>query len=48
MAEHNRKILFSRERIAAEIKRLGQEISQDYGNEEIMLVGVLKGSFLFI
>ncbi|SDZ85148.1 hypoxanthine phosphoribosyltransferase [Desulfuromusa kysingii] len=48
MAEQNRKILFSRERIAAEIKRLGQEISQDYGDEEIMLVGVLKGSFLFI
>ena len=48
MAEQNRKILFSRERIATEIKRLGQEISQDYGDQEIMLVGVLKGSFLFI
>ncbi len=48
MAEANRKILFSRERIATEIKRLGQEISQDYGDQEIMLVGVLKGSFLFI
>ncbi len=48
MAEQNRKIIFSRERIAAEIKRLGQEITRDYGDEEIMLVGVLKGSFLFI
>jgi hypoxanthine phosphoribosyltransferase len=48
MAEQNRKILFSRERIAKEIKRLGREISQDYGDQEIMLVGVLKGSFLFI
>ena len=48
MAEQNRKVLFSRERIATEIKRIGQEISRDYGDQEIMLVGVLKGSFLFI
>ena len=32
MAEQNRKIIFSRERIAAEIKRLGQEITRDYGD----------------
>jgi len=48
MVEHNRRILFSREKIATEVRRLGQEISRDYGNQEIMLVGVLKGSFLFI
>lgn len=48
MAKLKRKILFSRDKIAAEIKRLGQEISRDYGDQEIMLVGVLKGSFLFI
>jgi len=48
MAEQSRKILFSRDRIAAEVRRLGQEISTDFGNQEIMLVGVLKGSFLFI
>lgn len=48
MAEQTRKILFSRKKIAAEVKRLGQEISQDFQGQEIMLVGVLKGSFLFI
>lgn len=48
MAEDNRSILFSRDRIAAEVKRLGEEISQDYAGQEVMLVGVLKGSFLFI
>ncbi len=48
MAEQNRKILFSREKIASEVRRLGQEISRDYGAQEVMLVGVLKGSFLFI
>ena len=48
MEESNRKILFSRDRIAQEIKRLGREICNDYKDQEIMLVGVLKGSFLFI
>jgi len=48
MAEQSRKILFSREKIAAEVRRLGREITADFGNQEIMLVGVLKGSFLFI
>ncbi len=48
MADANRSILFSRERIAAEVARLGEEISRDYAGQEVMLVGVLKGSFLFI
>lgn len=48
MAEKTRRILYSRNKIAAEVRRLGQEISRDYGDREIMLVGVLKGSFLFI
>ena len=48
MVEQTRKILFSRERIAIEIKRLAAEIDRDYGDQEVMLVGVLKGSFLFV
>ncbi len=48
MAEATRRILYSREKIAQEVKRIGQEISRDYQDQEIMLVGVLKGSFLFI
>lgn len=48
MAEPTRRILFSREKIAEEIKRIGQEISRDFQGQEVMLVGVLKGSFLFI
>ncbi len=48
MAENTRRILYSREKIAAEVRRLGQEISRDYGDQEILLVGVLKGSFLFL
>ena len=48
MAETSRRILFSREQIAAETKRLGQQITRDFQGEEVMLIGVLKGSFLFI
>lgn len=39
--------LFSKERIATEVQRLGEEISRDYQGREVLLVGVLKGSFLF-
>lgn len=42
------KTLYSRERIAEEVKRLGGEISRDYQQRDILLVCVLKGSFLFI
>jgi len=48
ISEDTGRVLFSRDKIAAEVRRLGREISQDYGDREIMLVGVLKGSFLFI
>lgn len=44
----NCEILFSRQRIAREIKRLGAEITAAYPQGNILLVGVLKGSFLFI
>lgn len=48
MIEQNMKVLYSRKRIAREVRRIGREISNDYAGREIMLVGVLKGSFLFI
>ncbi|WP_027716457.1 hypoxanthine phosphoribosyltransferase [Desulfuromonas sp. TF] len=47
MPELPLKTLFSKERIAAEVKRLGKEISRDYVGMEILLVGVLNGSFIF-
>lgn len=43
----NFKILYTREQIAAQVCRLGEEIDRDYQNREILLVCVLKGSFLF-
>lgn len=47
MFEPQLKILHSREAIATQIKRLADEINNDFSGEEILLICVLKGSFLF-
>jgi hypoxanthine phosphoribosyltransferase len=43
----NFKILYTRDQIAEQVCRLGAEIDRDYQKREILLVCVLKGSFLF-
>lgn len=44
-----RRIVFDRETIAARVETLGREISRHYGNsEELLVLGVLKGSFIFL
>ncbi|ORJ55906.1 hypoxanthine phosphoribosyltransferase [Geothermobacter hydrogeniphilus] len=48
MPELKLKTLFSAEEIERQVVRLGQEINRDYQDREIILVGILKGSFLFI
>jgi hypoxanthine phosphoribosyltransferase len=40
--------LISSAKIAARIRELGAEITRDYAGRELVLVGVLKGSFLFL
>ena len=40
--------LIDAERIAAGVARLGVEIRAFYGDEPIVCIGVLKGSFLFL
>jgi hypoxanthine phosphoribosyltransferase len=42
------KILFSAEQIGARVKELGARINADYGGRPILLLGVLKGSFIFM
>ena len=42
------KELLTAEKIAARIAELGAEITRDYEGRELVLVGVLKGSFLFM
>jgi hypoxanthine phosphoribosyltransferase len=40
--------LITREQIAARIVEMAREIQSDYGDESVLVVGVLKGSFLFL
>jgi hypoxanthine phosphoribosyltransferase len=40
--------LISAEKVAARIKELGAQIAKDYAGQELVLVGVLKGSFIFL
>ncbi len=42
------KVLISEEEIAACVDRLASEINRDYEGKEIILVGLLKGSFVFM
>lgn len=42
-----RKIVISEEEIQKRVKELGEEISKDYGDDDIILVSLLKGSFVF-
>ncbi|MBE0500267.1 MAG: hypoxanthine phosphoribosyltransferase [Desulfuromonadales bacterium] len=41
------KILYTRETIATEVRRLAAEISTEFSGEEVLMICVLKGSFLF-
>ena len=50
MTDPARKIrqLLSAEAIQARVKELGAQIAEDYEGKELVLIGVLKGSFLFV
>ena len=41
------RLLYSPERIAAEIERLAGQITADYAGEELVMLVVLKGAFVF-
>jgi hypoxanthine phosphoribosyltransferase len=42
------ELKFSQEQIGAAVRRLGREMSKCYGDSRPLLVGVLKGSFVFM
>ena len=42
------KIMLTEEEIAARIEALADKINSDYGNGEVIVVGVLKGCFVFM
>ncbi len=43
-----KRILFTSEQINERVCALGRQISQDYQGEELIVIGVLKGSFYFL
>ena len=42
------KVLFSEEDIAAMVKRLGAQISEDYQGKDLVLIAVLRGAVVFM
>lgn len=42
------RVLFSEEEIQAILKRLGEQITRDYRGKNLLLVGILKGSVVFM
>ncbi len=47
-ANENLEVLLSNEQITARIKELGAAITNDYAGREPILIGVLKGAFVFM
>jgi hypoxanthine phosphoribosyltransferase len=44
----NLEILYSADQIGARVAELGEQISRDYAGKDLVLVGVLKGSVVFL
>lgn len=40
--------MFTEQEIADRVKELGQQITQDYHGEDVLLVGILKGASVFV
>ena len=48
MKDMRREVLYDRSEIAARVKELAREISCDYQGRELIVIGVLKGAFIFM
>ncbi len=48
MTYDNVKVMITKEEIESKVKELGKRISRDYAGKELTLIGVLKGSFIFL
>jgi len=42
------EVLFTEEQLKARVKEIAHQIEQDYAGKEIMLIAVLRGSFVFM
>ena len=43
-----RRVVYSKEQIAKRVQELGAEITADYSDGELLVLGLLKGSFIFL
>lgn len=48
MGEYKKELVFSESRIQARIKELADQISADYNGQDLIVVGVLNGAFMFM
>lgn len=48
MDEMSKKILFSRTAIQKRVQELASQISSDYAGREVVVIGILKGAFIFM
>jgi len=48
MDQSEKRIIFTAEDIARQVQRLASQISVDYQGKEVVLIGVLKGAFIFL
>jgi len=48
VAPESMDVLFSRDQIAERVKAIGNQISEDYKDQSIVLIGVLKGAAIFL
>lgn len=46
--QHKINVMISKDEIVEAVKKLGERITEDYRNKQVVLVGVLKGSFIFM
>lgn len=46
--DHIVEVMLTKEEIAEKVRELGARITKDYEHKDILLIGVLKGSFIFM
>jgi len=48
MADKDLQILFGPEEIRAKVQELGAQITADYQGKQLLVIGILKGAFMFM
>ncbi|WP_036729108.1 hypoxanthine phosphoribosyltransferase [Peptoniphilus mikwangii] len=47
MTDREKKIIFTREEITKRIKELGAELTKEYKDKDLIVISLLRGSFIF-